>query len=404
MSAKQYNPHQLISILDSLFKKNSSGILSLKTQVDTWQQQRSCILVLRQGALVYGGTQVPQAVELCRRLGEALKPNLIVAALSVAVERSTQPNSAVELLDMLIRMRAFTWQEVEALMNTKVLLIIEKFVSHPGEAQWHNNLDLDLSYGKDRHGLNWADIDRELKHRRQIWQSYAPQIPSMDAIPVVQAGQLSLIDNAQVKDHFRKSVDGRRSLVDIAEKMGKDPLKVAKNYLNWVNNGWVSFVESPVQAETEIAVPQMAKSITPAEVSNTSASSVGNTANASSERNLPTVLSVDDSAIIQTTIKRALQSDYNVLLASKAAEALDILKQVQVELMLLDLTMPDVDGLEFCKTIRAIPQFKDLPIVMVTARDGLVNKMKGHIAGTSKYLTKPFKADELREVVRHYIK
>ena len=404
MSAKQYNPHQLISILDSLFKKNSSGILSLKTQVDTWQQQRSCILVLRQGALVYGGTQVPQAVELCRRLGEALKPNLIVAALSVAVERSTQPNSAVELLDMLIRMRAFTWQEVEALMNTKVLLIIEKFVSHPGEAQWHNNLDLDLSYGKDRHGLNWADIDRELKHRRQIWQSYAPQIPSMDAIPVVQAGQLGLIDNAQVKDHFRKSVDGRRSLVDIAEKMGKDPLKVAKNYLNWVNNGWVSFVESPVQAETEtITVPQTAESIAPAEVSNTSTSSVVNTA-ASSERNLPTVLSVDDSAIIQTTIKRALQSDYNVLLASKAAEALDILKQVQVELMLLDLTMPDVDGLEFCKTIRAIPQFKDLPIVMVTARDGLVNKMKGHIAGTSKYLTKPFKADELREVVRHYIK
>ena len=403
MSAKQYNPHQLISILDSLFKKNSSGILSLKTQVDTWQQQRSCILVLRQGALVYGGTQIPQAVELCRRLGEALKPNLIVAALSVAVERSTKPNSAVELLDMLIRMRAFTWQEVEALMNTKVLLIIEKFISHPGEAQWHNNLDLDLSYGKDRHGLNWADIDRELKHRRQIWQSYAPQIPSMDAIPVVQAEQLSLIDNAQVKDHFRKSVDGRKSLVDIAEKMGKDPLKVAKNYLNWVNNGWVSFVESPVQVETEIVVLQTAKSITPAEVSNNSASSVVNTA-ASSGRNLPTVLSVDDSAIIQTTIKRALQSDYNVLLASKAAEALDILKEVQVELMLLDLTMPDVDGLEFCKTIRAIPQFKDLPIVMVTARDGLVNKMKGHIAGTSKYLTKPFKADELREVVRQYIK
>jgi twitching motility two-component system response regulator PilG len=40
---------------------------------------------------------------------------------------------------------------------------------------------------------------------------------------------------------------------------------------------------------------------------------------------------------------------------------------------------------------------------MVTARDGLINKMKGHIAGTSKYLTKPFKPEELREVVRQYI-
>ena len=403
MSAKQYNPHQLISILDSLFKKNSSGILSLKTQVDTWQQQRSCILVLRQGALVYGGTKVPQAVELCRRLGEALKPNLIKAALSVAVEKATEPNSAVELLDMLIKMRAFTWQEVETLMNTKVLLVLEKFIYYPGEAQWHGNLDLDLSYGQDRHCLNWADLERGLKHRRKVWQSYAPQIPSMDAIPVITAQQLSLIQNAQVKDHFRKSVDCRRSLINIAEKLGKDPLKVAKNYYNWVNNGWVSFVETPLEIEVETASPpQTSTSTASSEALNTFASAI-DTSKAKA-KHMPTVLSVDDSAIIQTTIKRALQSDYNVLLAGKAAEALDILQEVQVELMLLDLTMPDVDGLEFCKKIRANPQFKDLPIVMVTARDGLVNKMKGHIAGTSKYLTKPFKPDELREVVRQYIK
>ena len=400
MSAKKYSPHQLISILDSLFKKNSSGILSLTTQVDSWQQQRTCILVLRQGALVYGGTQVPQATEFCRRLGEALKPNLIKAALSVAVEKSTKPNSAVELLDMLVRMRAFTWQEVEALMNTKVLLIIEKFVAHPGLAQWHNQLNLDLSYGKDRHGLVWSDIERELKHRRQIWQSYQPQIPSMDAIPVVSIQQLKLIDNPQVKDHFRKSVDGQKSLIDIAEKMGKDPIKVAKNYLNWVNNNWVSFVETPVEPEAEVSKT----SIPPATVNAVSDTPAANTVDTPSKEHLPIVLSVDDSAIIQTTIKRALQSDYNVLLASKAEEALNILKEVEVELMLLDLTMPDVDGLEFCKTIRAIPKFRDLPVVMVTARDGLVNKMKGHIAGTSKYLTKPFEADELREVVRQYIK
>ncbi|MEL6500713.1 MAG: response regulator, partial [Cyanobacteria bacterium J06623_1] len=239
-----------------------------------------------------------------------------------------------------------------------------------------------------------------------IWQGYAPQIPSMDAIPVVTAQQLRLIDNPQVRDHFQKSVDGQMTLVDIAEKMGKDPIKVAKNYLNWVNNGWVSFSDRPVKTETKMtAASDITPAVTPANSVQVAAVKTDTTVNLPlTEQNLPTVLSVDDSAIIQTTIKRALQDDYNVLLAGKAADALEILKEVQVELMLLDLTMPDVDGLEFCKTIRAIPQFRDLPIVMVTARDGLVNKMKGHIAGTSKYLTKPFKADELREVVRQYIK
>lgn len=66
--------------------------------------------------------------------------------------------------------------------------------------------------------------------------------------------------------------------------------------------------------------------------------------------------------------------------------------------------MPDVDGLEFCKTIRQMSKFRDLPIVMVTARDGLIDKMKGQIAGTNKYLTKPFQPEELQEVVKKYIK
>jgi twitching motility two-component system response regulator PilG len=400
MSAKKYNPNQLISILDSLFKKNSSGTLSLKTQVDSWQQQRSCILILRNGALVYGGTQVPNAEELCLKIGQALKPNLIKAALSVAVERAKEPNSAVELLEMLIRMRAFTWQEVESLINTKVLLIVEKFIPYPGEAQWNTDLDLDLSYGADRHGLNWVDLQQELKRRQQIWQDYTPQISSINVIPVFTPQQLRAIDNPQVKDHFTKLVDGRASLLNIAEKMGKDPITVAKNYLNWANNGWISFVDSPIEAKTDVAaIANMQGNVSGVSTSINAAEAI-----AKIDHNLPIVLSVDDSAIIQTSIKRALQEDYNVLLAGKATEALEILQEVKVELMLLDLTMPDVDGLEFCKTVRAIPQFRDLPIVMVTARDGLVNKMRGHIAGTSKYLTKPFKPEELREVVRQYIK
>ena len=401
MSAKKYQPHQLNSILKSLFKKNSSGILHLTTEVARWQQQRSGILVLQNGGLVYAGTQVPDAQALCRRLGEALKPNLIKAALSVAGEKAVRPNSAHELLTMLVKMRVFTWQEVETLMNTKVLLMIEKFLAYPGEAQWHGNLDLDLGYGSDRHCLNWADIQIELQRRHKIWQSYSPQISSMDAIPVVTNQQLQLVDSPQIKDHFLNSVDGHQSILQIAEKLGRDPLKVAQNYRNWSNNGWMSLVDEPNTARvaTEPVIPT-----SPSSVSAGSEIAASESVQHSTKSHLPTVLSVDDSAIIQTTIKRALQSDYNVLLAGKAEEALNILREVRVELMLLDLTMPDVDGLEFCKTIRAIPQFKDLPIVMVTARDGLVNKMKGHIAGTNKYLTKPFDANELQQVVRQYIK
>ena len=402
MSLKKYESGQISSILNSLFKKNSSGVLSLKTQVDSWQHQRDCVLMLNNGALVYGGTQVPEAQELCRRLGEALKPNLIKAALSVAVQKVENPQSATELLDLLVKVRVFTWQEVEALMNTKVLLILEKFIYHPGEARWSAQ-DVELGYGSDRHGLNWSDIQRELSQRQQQWRSYHPTIPSMDAVPVVTPEQLKRVNNPQVREHFQKSVDGRKTLVEIAEKMGKDPIKVAKNYYTWASNGWINFTSILESSQANRAISE-AKAKISANLAgiqdNTSAKPSAPVAN---NRDLPIVLSVDDSAIIQTTIKRALKEQYNVLLAGKATEALKILNEQPVKLLLLDLTMPDVDGLEFCRSLRKMPQFRDLPVVMVTARDGLINKMKGQIAGTNKYLTKPFSPDELRAVVGQYI-
>jgi CheY-like chemotaxis protein len=397
MLAKKYESSQLISVLESLFKQQGNGILSLKTQVTSWQYQRSCLLMLYNGALVYGDTElsyVPSNQELCKMLGEKLNPNLINAALSVATERINNPKSVRELIENLIKMRVFTWEQVETFITTKIVLILERFLSYPGEAQWQASNNFDLSYGTDNHGLNWSFIQQQLTQRQQIWQGFAPAIPSMDAIPIVSEQQLQKIDNSQVKDHFRNSVDGKQNLIDIAEKMDKDPLTVAKSYLNWVNNGWVSWRKSEVgQARIQAQENQNLEVNTPKNISQPQ-----------NNQNLPIVLSVDDSPIIQTTIKRALQEHYQVLLADKAVDALEILNQQPVKLLLLDLTMPDVDGLEFCQQIRKMPKFHDLPIIMVTARDGLVNKMKGHIAGTSKYLTKPFQPEELREVVSQYIK
>ena len=403
MSLKKYKSGQINSILNSLFEKDGSGVLSLKTQVDSWRHQRSCVLMLNRGSLVYGGTQVPAAQELCRRLGEALKPNLIKAALSVAVQKADNPDSATELLDLLVRVRVFTWQEVEALMNNKVLLILEKFIYHPGEADWSAE-DVDLSYGRDRHGLDWSYLQKELAQRQEQWRSYHPTVPSMDAVPVCSPQQLRLVNNLQVKEHFRNSVDGQKTLLDIAEKMGKDPLKVAKNYHTWASNGWVSFssnLETQASRAVDEAKAEIKANLAKMQAKDSAASAIP--AQTQPSEDLPIVLSVDDSAIIQTTIKRALKDRYKVLLAGKAIEALKILNEEPVELLLLDLTMPDVDGLEFCRSIRKMPQFKDLPIVMVTARDGLINKMKGQIAGTNKYLTKPFSPEELREVVGQYV-
>ncbi len=65
--------------------------------------------------------------------------------------------------------------------------------------------------------------------------------------------------------------------------------------------------------------------------------------------------------------------------------------------------MSDVDGLEFCRTVLSIPKFKNLPVIMVTARDKFSDKLRGQIAGSTHYLTKPFERRILLDIVGKYI-
>jgi len=118
-----------------------------------------------------------------------------------------------------------------------------------------------------------------------------------------------------------------------------------------------------------------------------------------SKKALPIILAVDDSIIIHKLIQRALEPDYSVLVSDNPIDALAMLYHNPVAVVLLDVSMPTINGLEFCRTIRNLPQFQHLPVVMVTSRDSSFDRVQGHMAGATEYLTKPFEAEQLREIV-----
>ncbi|MBD1860870.1 MULTISPECIES: response regulator [Trichocoleus] len=116
-----------------------------------------------------------------------------------------------------------------------------------------------------------------------------------------------------------------------------------------------------------------------------------------------TILAVDDSVVMQELIKRVLAVDYRVLVSDSAVDALSVLGREKVALLLLDVSMPGIDGLEFCRTVRKLPQFEALPIIMLTARDRAFDKVQGRLAGASEYLTKPFDATQLRQLIQKFV-
>lgn len=116
-----------------------------------------------------------------------------------------------------------------------------------------------------------------------------------------------------------------------------------------------------------------------------------------------TILAVDDSPITRKLIQQALEEDYQVILADNAVDALSSIYHQHIDLLLLDVTMPGVDGLELCRTVRSLPQFETLPIIMLTARDGAFDKVQGRLAGATEYLTKPFDNEHLQQTVARFI-
>jgi len=113
------------------------------------------------------------------------------------------------------------------------------------------------------------------------------------------------------------------------------------------------------------------------------------------------VLVVDDEPNIVLSLKFLIsQQGYEVRTASNGEEALQALNEQVPDLILLDIMMPKPDGYEVCQKIRATPEWKDIAVIMLTAKGRDVEKQKGFAMGADDYITKPFSTQELVAKVR----
>lgn len=372
LNASSYQAGQLVNLLESLKDEHVSGTVYIKTIVNPDQKPRSRVLVVNNGEIIYGGFKIPHNnQEFARMIGIKLNHSFADTAIKYTLQKLRNPSSFQELLERIVRIRVFKWEEIEAIVHTQVVQVLEQALPHSGQLKLEAMVPFDLGYGEDCHGLDWPKLMQDVTTRQQEWATLAPIIPSMDAVPKLVPISWQAITDSKVQQHLRQWVNGVRSLIDIAEHLEEDPLQLARSYMAWAISGWVSL-------RNEIPETQVISA---------------------TQKQHPIVLSVDDSLVVQTMIKRALGDNYQVLLVSNAVDALKVINTNSIALLLLDVTMPGIDGLEFCRTVRSIPKFKNLPIIMLTARDKFSDKLRGQMVGATHYLTKPIEPKQLLQTV-----
>ena len=116
------------------------------------------------------------------------------------------------------------------------------------------------------------------------------------------------------------------------------------------------------------------------------------------------VLVIDDSNTILRSAEMFLrQAGFEVILAEDGFDALAKIRDHQPKVIFVDIMMPRLDGYQTCALIKQNPKLKSTPVIMLSSKDGVFDRARGRLAGSDRYLTKPFTKEALIDTVNQYL-
>lgn len=190
------------------------------------------------------------------------------------------------------------------------------------------------------------------------------------------------------------------SMVSEYVKLHDGSIRVADN----VERGSVFIIEIPIRHS------ETSQSCKTAEVANylgndgiADAETTVSKSNGYNQSKRKTVLVVDDSQDMTEMLKDSLDNIYEVLTASDGVEALKTALEAKPDIILTDLMMPNMNGIELCRALKENPETVNIPIIILTAKHDLGVKLEGLTIGADDYITKPFNLDVLRLRMRRLI-
>ena len=231
--------------------------------------------------------------------------------------------------------------------------------------------------------LEIAPLVTKIMKQVQEWKQFHPHIQSPNQCPVItDPMQLRAALPETAFRTLRQWADGKTSLRQLARYLNRDILTVAKAIYPYVRKGWVQLVSATAHEATTPRWDGEVKGIP----------------------QIPRIVCIDDDMAIGKTVEYILQAKgYEVTAIRDPVQALTLVFQSKPDLILCDLAMPELDGYEICGMLRQSTAFRQTPIIMLTGKDGFIDRVRARMVGSTDYLTKPFGASELLMLLEKYI-
>ncbi len=283
--------------------------------------------------------------------------------------------------------------QAQQICNSLTEEAIETFLwIRSGDYKWIKNIDLPqhaLAARITFQNLDISPLVQNIERRIISWQDFSNSILSPYQCPYLKNPQGLNESSPPILLKLAKFLRGL-SFRQLALILNQDEFKIAKLLQPFITSGEIIIREPP---EPWNSLPKV-----PAKNAATASLSSGNL-----ETKLK-IACIDDSPTILDEMHRFLASDvFEITKIEDPLKAAPILLRLKPDLILMDISMPNINGYKLCSLFRGSASLKTTPIIMVSGRTGFIDKTRARMVGATDYLTKPFTQVELLSVVNKYL-
>jgi chemotaxis family two-component system response regulator PixG len=229
-------------------------------------------------------------------------------------------------------------------------------------------------------------IIKEAEKLWQAWQNAKIADRSPDLAPAIkQPEQLQKRTTPQVYQNLNQLLDGQQTLRDLSVRMKRDVLTVTRSLIPYMQLGLVQLTEvadipSPIPAQSGINNPLGGE-------------------NTPHKQSL--IACVDDSIMTcQTMEKIVTGAGYQFIGVTDSLRAIAMLLSRKPDVIFLDLVMPNTSGYEICSQLRKLSVFRDTPIIILTGNDGIIDRVRAKMVGSTDFISKPVEAETVIGTIR----